>query len=249
MRTVLGKTNTSFENIINIASNFRLFPIKKYIYIYIRIRIKINYGSRFNITLCKTPRFTSRYKYTVRAHLLYCYTHIVIRSYRGTRVMQCARAVVQKGCLISLVDIVNQLARRTFFVSDHMTHMIRKSKSKTIRVIADVYVSIEGPASSLLDAFYGRLSRYVHEDPETTPGASLEDATSRLFSDLFSVVYRTVAAASEKLDDNSQFDEDYAQCLTGKATDIKPFSDVPYTLAKDISRTFAATNVLVHALR
>lgn len=131
-----------------------------------------------------------------------------------------------------------------------MTHMIRKSKSKTIRVIADVYVSIEGPAINLLDVFYDRLLRYVHEDPETIPGASLEDATSRLFSDLFPVVYQTVAAASDKLDENnSQFDEDYVQCLAGKTTDIKPFSDVPYTLAKDISRTFAATNVLVHALR
>lgn len=127
--------------------------------------------------------------------------------------------------------------------------MIRKSKSKTIRVLADVYVSIEGPATELLDTFYGRLSRYVHEDPETTPGASLDDATSRLFTDLFPVVYRTVAVAAEKLDDALQFDEDYVQCLVGKTVDIKPFGDVPYTLAKDISRTFSATNVLVHALR
>lgn len=127
--------------------------------------------------------------------------------------------------------------------------MIRKSKSKTIRVLADVYVSIEGPATSLLDMFYGRLSRYVHEDPETTPGSSLEDATSKLFSDLFPVVYRTVAIAFDKLDNSSQFDEDYVQCLVSKSFDIRPFGDVPYMLAKDISRTFTATNVLVHALR
>jgi hypothetical protein len=127
--------------------------------------------------------------------------------------------------------------------------MIRKSKSKTIRVLADVYVSIEGPATSLLDMFYGRLSRYVHEDPETTPASSLEDAASKLFSDLFPVVYRTVAVAFDKLDNSSQFDEDYVQCLVGKSFEIRPFGDVPYMLAKDISRTFTATNVLVHALR
>lgn len=131
-----------------------------------------------------------------------------------------------------------------------MTHMIRKSKSKTVRVLADVYASIEGPAAGPLDAFYGRLSRYVHEDPETTPATSLEDATSRLFTDLFPVVYRTVAAAADRPDGGAtEFDEDYVQCLTGKSFDVKPFGDVPYTLAKDISRTFAATNVLVHALR
>lgn len=129
-----------------------------------------------------------------------------------------------------------------------MTHMIRKSKSKTVRVLADVYASIEGPATELLDVFYGRLSRYVHEDPETTPGSSLEEATSRLFSDLFPVVYRMVAADKPQ-DTASQFDEDYVQCLVGKAQDVRPFGDVPYTLAKDVSRTFAATNVLVHALR
>lgn len=127
--------------------------------------------------------------------------------------------------------------------------MIRKSKSKTIRVLADVYVSIEGPATSLLNKFYDRLARYVHEDPETTPGASLEDAVSRLFTDLFPVIYQTVAVAFDKLDTSSQFDEDYVQCLVGKTSDIRPFGDVPYTLAKDISRTFAATNALVHALR
>lgn len=127
--------------------------------------------------------------------------------------------------------------------------MIRKSKSKTIRVLADVYVAIEGPATRLLDTFYDRLTRYVHEDPETTPSAALEEAASKLFSDLFAVVYRTVAVASDKLDDASQFDENYVQCLVTKASEIRPFGDVPYTLAKDISRTFAATNVLVHALR
>lgn len=143
---------------------------------------------------------------------------------------------------------------------DHVTHMIRKSKSKTIRVLADVYVSIEGPATALLDVFYGRLARYVHEDPETAPAAGLEDATSRLFTDLFPVVYRTAAAAEAEASASAadahrpqqhdlQFDDDYAQCLVGKAFDIRPFGDVPYTLAKDISRTFTATNVLVHALR
>lgn len=130
-----------------------------------------------------------------------------------------------------------------------MTHMIRKSKNKTIRVIADVYGSIEGPAAGLLDVFYGRLSRYVHEDPETTPGTSLEEAASRLFSDLFPVVYRTVASAADRPDGAAEFDEDYVQCLVGKSADIRPFGDVPSTLAKDISRTFTATNVLVHALR
>jgi len=136
-----------------------------------------------------------------------------------------------------------------------MTHMIRKSQSKTLRVLADVYATIEGPATSLLDTFYGRLSRYVHEDPETASvSAGLEDAAFKLFSDLFAVVYRTVAAASDKpataADDGlPQFDDDYAQCLAGKASEIRPFGDVPYTLAKDISRTFAATGVLVHALR
>lgn len=134
-------------------------------------------------------------------------------------------------------------------VADHMTHMIRKSRSKTIRVLADVYASIEGPAAELLDVFYGRLSRYVHEDPETAPGAGLEDATSRLFADLFAVVYRTVAAAADQTDSASQFDEDYVRCLAGKAPDVRPFGDVPHALAKDISRTFAATSVLVHALR
>lgn len=133
--------------------------------------------------------------------------------------------------------------------------MIRKSKSKTVRVLADVYASIQGPATDLLDAFYGRLSRYVHEDPETTPGAGLEEATHRLFSGMFPVVYRALV---EELDGGGrggsatvprQFEDDYVQCLVGKSTDIKPFGDVPYTLAKDISRTFAATNVLVHALR
>lgn len=116
-------------------------------------------------------------------------------------------------------------------------------------MLADVYESIERPATSLLDMFYGRLSRYVHEDPETTPVGSLEDATSKLFSDLFPVVYRTVAVAFDKLDNASQFDEDYVQCLVGKSFDIRPFGDVPYMLSKDISRTFSATNVLVHALR
>lgn len=130
-----------------------------------------------------------------------------------------------------------------------MTHMIRKSKSKTIRVIEDVYASIEGPAVRLLDAFYGRLSRYVHEDPETTPGASLEEAATRLFSDLFPVVYRTVAVAADRQDGAAEFDDDYAQCLLDKSADIRPFGDVPSVLAKDISRTFTATNVLVHALR
>jgi hypothetical protein len=78
----------------------------------------------------------------------------------------------------------------------------------------------------------------------------LEDAASRLFTDLFPIVYRTVAAAADRPDGGaSEFDEDYVQCLAGKALDVKPFGDVPYTLAKDISRTFAATNVLVHALR
>ncbi|XP_025413916.1 division abnormally delayed protein [Sipha flava] len=143
-------------------------------------------------------------------------------------------------------DLLNSTAHH---LQDHMTHMIRKSKSKTIRVLADVYVSIEGPATSLLDMFYGRLSRYVHEDPETTPASSLEDAASKLFSDLFPVVYRTVAVAFDKLDNSSQFDEDYVQCLVGKSFEIRPFGDVPYMLAKDISRTFTATNVLVHALR
>ncbi|VVC43425.1 Hypothetical protein CINCED_3A000668 [Cinara cedri] len=143
-------------------------------------------------------------------------------------------------------DLLNSTAHH---LQEHMTHMIRKSKNKTIRVIADVYVSIEGPATGLLDVFYGRLSRYVHEDPETTPVASLEEATSRLFSDLFPVVYRTVAAAADRLDGATEFDEDYVQCLVGKSADIRPFGDVPSTLAKDISRTFTATNVLVHALR
>lgn len=135
--------------------------------------------------------------------------------------------------------------------------MIRRSKSKTVRVLADVYASIEAPAAGLLDAFYGRLSRYVHEDPETTPGAGLEDATAGLFAGLFPVVYRAVAAAADRPPDDGdesaqqrrQFDDDYVQCLSARASDIRPFGDVPYTLAKDIGRTFAATNVLVHALR
>lgn len=138
-----------------------------------------------------------------------------------------------------------------------MTHMIRRSKSKTVRVLADVYASIEAPAAGLLDTFYGRLSRYVHEDPETAPGAGLEDATAGLFAGLFPVVYRAVAAAADRLPDDGdgsaqqgrQFDDDYAQCLAARASDVRPFGDVPYTLAKDIGRTFAATNVLVHALR
>lgn len=142
-----------------------------------------------------------------------------------------------------------------------MTHMIRRSKSKTVRVLADVYASIEAPAVGLLDAFYGRLSRYVHEDPETAPGAGLEDATAGLFAGLFPVVYRVVAAAADRLPDDGdgsaqqqqqqqrQFDDDYIQCLAARASDVRPFGDVPYTLAKDIGRTFAATNVLVHALR
>lgn len=136
-----------------------------------------------------------------------------------------------------------------YHFSDHTDHMIRKSKSKTIRVLADVYASIQGPATDLLDAFYGRLSRYVHEDPETTPGAGLEEATNRLFSGMFPVVYRAVAGKLDSSMAPRLFDDDYVQCLVGKWTDIKPFGDVPYTLAKDISRTFAATNVLVHALR
>lgn len=128
--------------------------------------------------------------------------------------------------------------------------MIRKSQSKTIRVLADVYASIEGPAAGPLDTFYGRLSRYVHEDPETAPATGLEVAAYRLFNDLFPVVYRTVAAADgPSQPQQPQFDDDYAQCLVSKAFDIRPFGDVPYTLAKDISRTFTATNVLVHALR
>ncbi|CAH1723269.1 unnamed protein product [Aphis gossypii] len=144
-------------------------------------------------------------------------------------------------------DLLNSTAHH---LQEHMTHMIRKSKSKTVRVLADVYASIEGPAVGPLDAFYGRLSRYVHEDPETTPASSLEDAASRLFTDLFPIVYRTVAVAADRPDGGaSEFDEDYVQCLAGKALDVKPFGDVPYTLAKDISRTFSATNVLVHALR
>lgn len=126
--------------------------------------------------------------------------------------------------------------------------MIRKSQSKTVRVLADVYASIEGPAAGPLDVFYGRLSRYVHEDPETAPATGLEDAAHRLFHDLFPVVYRTVEAAADG-GPQQQFDDDYAQCLAGKASDIRPFGEVPYTLAKDISRTFTATNVLVHALR
>ncbi|XP_050537638.1 division abnormally delayed protein [Daktulosphaira vitifoliae] len=155
-----------------------------------------------------------------------------------------------KRHLAAHAGYVNDLLSSTaHHLQDHMTQMIRKSKSKTIRVLADVYVTIAGPATDPLDMFHDRLSRYVHEDPETVPGASLEEAVSKLFTDLFPVVYRTVAVASEKQDKAAQFDEDYVQCLTGKALDVKPFGEVPTTLAKDISRTFTATNVLVHALR
>lgn len=157
---------------------------------------------------------------------------------------------------IPIGDINNITCTFIGFRADHMTHMIRKSKSKTIRVLADVYVTIEGPATGLLDTFYGRLLRYVHEDPETAPASDgLDRAASKLFSDLFAVVYRTVAAASDKPNGGGggggvpQFDDDYVQCLVGKASEIRPFGDVPYTLAKDISRTFAATGVLVHALK
>lgn len=82
---------------------------------------------------------------------------------------------------------------------------------------------------------------------------NLETVVERFFINLFPVAYHNAVQAGQPRDGASQnantdFNNDFKNCLTHTYDSLQPFGEIPKKLAKSLVQSVEAASVFVHAL-